>query len=175
MIELRIETVFSREEIASRIGALGERLDSELPADPLFVSLLGGSVIFLADLLRAVENPVRYELVHVETTGGGDSNAPLSLHYPIPFQVKGEDVLLLKDVVTSGVPESYLVGQLRDHGAKSVKLCALVDMPGERRTEIEVDYRALTAERPGRLVGFGLKHRGQYGNLPYIGRLTAAG
>lgn len=175
MIEIRIESLFSAEDIASRVESLGQRLEAELPADPLFVSLLGGSVIFLADLLRAVERPVRYELLHVETSGGGDTGTPLTLHYPIPFQVEGESVVLLKDVVTSGVPESYLIDQLRTSGARQVLLCALVDMPGERRTEVAVDYRALTAERSGRLVGYGLKHRGQYGNLPYIGRLTAVG
>jgi hypoxanthine phosphoribosyltransferase len=172
MIEIRIEPLFSAEEIAQRIRELGRRLDRELPADPVIVSLLGGSVIFLADLLRAIERPVRYELVHVETSGGGD--APLALHYPIPFEVRGENVLLLKDVVTSGVTETYLMEQLRDQGAREVRLAALVDMPGERKTDLEVAYGALTAKRPGRLVGYGLKHQGQHGNLPYIGRLAAA-
>ena len=110
--------------------------------------------------------------MHVETSGGGDR--PLALHYPIPFDVAGERVLLLKDVVTSGVTEAYLMEQLRDQGAEEVRLAALVDMPSERRTQLDTDYSALTAQRPGRLVGYGLKHDGQYGNLPYIGRLAAA-
>ena len=173
MIEIRIEPVFSAAEIANRIHELGRRLDAELPPDPLLVSLLDGSVIFLADLLRAIERPVRYQLLHVETSGGGDR--PLAIHWPIPFEVRGETVLLLKDVVTSGVTETYLMEQLRDQGAREVRLAALVDMPGERRTELETDYSALTAQRPGRLVGYGLKHHGQHGNLPYIGRLAAAG
>jgi hypoxanthine-guanine phosphoribosyltransferase len=63
--------------------------------------------------------------------------------------------------------------QLRDQGAREVRLAALVDMPGERKTDLEVAYGALTAKRPGRLVGYGLKHQGQHGNLPYIGRLAA--
>jgi len=170
MIEIHVESLFSASEIANRVRELGRRLTEELPADPLLVSLLGGSVIFLADLVRAIERPVRYELIQVETSGGGDR--PLTLHYPIPFEVKGERLLLLKDVVTSGITEAYLIEQLLGQGAREVQLAALVDMPSERRTDIEVAYQALTAQRPGRLVGYGLKHQGNHGNLPFIGRLT---
>lgn len=172
MIEIRVETVFSAEEIHRRVRELGQRLDRELPGDPLLVSLLGGSVIFLADLVRAIPRPVRYEFIHVEATGSGEG--PRSLHFPVPFAVAGESVVLLKDVVTTGITEVYLVDQLRNQGAREVKLAALVDIPGERRTDVEPDYAVLTAERPGRLVGYGLKHRGRHGNLPYVGRLAAA-
>lgn len=172
MIEIRIDPVFSPEEIARRVRELGSQLAAELPADPLLVSLLGGSVIFLADLVRAVDRPVRYEFIHVETSGGGDEATPLSLQYPVPFAVDDESVLLLKDVVSSGVTETYLMEQLRDQGARDVRLAALVDLPGERKTDLEVDYRAFTSKRPGRLVGYGLKHKGSHGNLPFIGRLA---
>jgi hypoxanthine phosphoribosyltransferase len=169
-----IQPVFSRAEIAERVGVLGRRLGGELPADALLVSLLGGSVIFLADLVRAIDRPVRYEFIHVETSGGTDDASPLQLQYPIPFAVQGADVLLLKDVVTSGVTETYLMQQLHDHGAERVRLAALVDIPDERKTDVRPDYRVFTAERQGTLVGYGLKHGGGYGNLPYIGRLTGS-
>ena len=171
MIEIRVETVFSADEIARRVRELGAQLDGELSSDPLLVSLLGGSVIFLADLVRSIPRPVRYEFIHVETSGGDDE--PLALHFPVPFAVAGESVVLLKDVVTTGVTEEYLLGQLRSQGAKQVRLAALVDIPSERKTEVGVDYAVLTSERAGRLVGYGLKHRGRHGNLPYIGRLAA--
>lgn len=167
-----IQPVFSRAEIAERVGVLGRRLGRELPADALLVSLLGGSVIFLADLVRAIDRPVHYEFIHVETSGGEDAATPLALQWPIPFSVTGADVLLLKDVVTSGVTETYLMQQLSDHGAARVRLAALVDIPAERKTDLAADYRVFTAERTGTLVGYGLKHAGGYGNLPYIGRLV---
>lgn len=172
MSELHIEPVFTRDEIARRIFDLGERLAAELPPDPLLVSLLGGSVIFLADLVRAIDRPLRYEFIHVDSSGGGDGDSPLDLHYPIPFSVAGDSVLLLKDVVHSGVTETYLIEQLRDQGAEQVRLAALIDIPGERKTALETDYRVFDAERSGKLVGYGLKHDGGHGNLPFIGRVV---
>jgi hypoxanthine phosphoribosyltransferase len=169
-----VEPVFSAGEIAARIAELGRRLTAELPDDALLVSLLGGSVIFLADLVRAIDRPLRYELLHVEASGEGDEESVLALHYPMPFSVAGQSVLLLKDVVSTGVVESYLLSQLRSHGAREVRLAALVDIPVERKTEIEADYHAFQTERHGVLVGYGLKHAGGHGNLPFIGQLPAA-
>ncbi len=168
-----IDSVYPATEIADRVGDLGRRLAAELPDDPLIVSLLGGSVFFLADLVRAIDRPVRYEFIHVERSGAGDGGSVLALLFPIAFSVAGESVLLLKDVVASGVVESYLLAQLRDHGAADVRLAALIDLPDERNTQVGVDYAVFSTGRgPGRLVGYGLKDHGAHGNLPYIGRLA---
>jgi len=172
-----VEPLYGAETIAREVAALGERLDRELPADVLIVSLVSGSAIFLADLVRSIPRPVRYELLHVETgvgspEAGGDQGSLLSLHYPVDFSVEGESLLLLKDVVASGVIEAYLVGQLREQGAREVRIAALVDKPEDRKTDLEVDYRVFSDSGPGTLVGYGLKHRGGHGNLPYIGLLT---
>lgn len=171
----RVDVVWTAEEISGRVRGLGRRLATELPADPLLVSLLGGSVIFLADLVRAVDRPVRYEFIHVETSGGRQADQPLALHYPMPFSVDREDVVLLKDVVASGIPEAYLLEQLHQHGAKRVWLAALVDLEDQRKADVTADFRAFAAERAGTLVGYGLKYEGKYGNLPYVGRLDDEG
>ena len=168
----RVDVVWTAEEIADRVRDLGRRLATELPPDPLLVSLLGGSVIFLADLVRAVDRPVRYEFIHVETSGGRKAGQPLALHYPIPFSVTDEEVVLLKDVVASGIPEAYLLDQMRQHGARRVWVAALVDLEDQRKADVAVDFRAFDAERAGTLVGYGLKFEGRYGNLPYVGRLA---
>jgi hypoxanthine phosphoribosyltransferase len=172
-----IEPLYAAETIAREVAALGERLDRELPADVLLVSLVDGSLIFLADLVRSIPRSVRYELLHVGSglgspEAGGDEGALLTLHYPVDFSVRGESLLLLKDVVASGVIETYLVGQLRRQGAREVRIAALVDKPEERKTDLEVDYEVFSDSGPGTLVGYGLKYRGSHGNLPYIGLLT---
>ncbi|HSS75792.1 MAG TPA: hypothetical protein VLV54_03520, partial [Thermoanaerobaculia bacterium] len=95
----------------------------------------------------------------------------LRIEYPIPIEIGGQSVLVLKDVVSSGVTEPYLEQQLRDHGAKEVRFAALIDMPDERKTAFDLHYSALTTHRKGLLVGYGLKHEGRFGNLPYVGRL----
>jgi hypoxanthine phosphoribosyltransferase len=172
----RVEIVFDTQEIESAVLSLGRRLRDDFAGhDPLLLSLLGGSVIFLADLVRAYEDPVRYEFVDVGYTHSrGAPSYPdselLAIHYPIPVDLAGQQVLVVKDVVSSGVTETYLAGQFRDKGADSVRFVALIDLPEERKTELDVDYHAFSPERSAPLVGYGLKHDGRYGNLPYVGR-----
>jgi hypoxanthine phosphoribosyltransferase len=175
-----IEPLFDAETIRSSVAELGRRIAAELGGeDPLLVALLGGSVIFLADLVRAIEQPVRYELIDVAyrvdaaagAAGEEGGDEVMSIQYPIPIDIAGQSVLVLKDVVSSAVTEPYLEQQLRDHGARQVRFAALIDMPDERKTAFDLQYSALTTHRRGLLVGYGLKHQGLYGNLPYVGRL----
>jgi len=171
-----VEPLFDAETVRDSVAALGRQLGAELgDEDPLLVALLGGSVIFLADLVRAIERPVRFEFVdvayHVDAAGS-EGDDVLSIRYPIPIDIAGQSVLVLKDVVSSAVTEPYLEQQLRDHGAREVRFAALIDMPDERKTAFDLQYRALTTHRHGLLVGYGLKHQGRYGNLPYVGRLA---
>jgi hypoxanthine phosphoribosyltransferase len=171
-----IELIFPADEIEREVLELGRRLHADhAERDPIFLSLVGGSVIFLADLVRAYDGPARFELLHVGYRHPEVAAAELmEIHYPIPVDLDGQHVLVVKDVVTSGVTETYLAEQLQQKGAASVGFVALIDMPESRKTELEVDYRAFSLERSGPLVGYGLKHDGRFGNLPYIGRYREA-
>jgi hypoxanthine phosphoribosyltransferase len=183
-----IEPLFDSEALRTQVAALGRKLDEDLAGEePLLLGLLGGSLIFLADLVRSIERPVRFELIHVGYQQGqqgqkGDAPAAaevdaegepevLEIHYPLPVDVEGRSVVVVKDVVGSGVTEPYLEQQLRDRGARSVRFAALIDRPTERKTPFELHYQAFITSEPGLLVGYGLKHEGRYGNLPYVGRL----
>jgi hypoxanthine phosphoribosyltransferase len=207
-----IEPLFSAEAVRDGVSALGRRLAEELGGeDPLLVALLDGSVIFLADLVRAIEQPVRFELIHVGYSAGvtvpmegpdgtardGDEEDPsarvagiagvtdavdsdglLQIHYPLPLDITGQSVVVIKDVVSSGVTEPYLAQQLRDRGARAVRFAALIDLPDERKTEFELDYSVFQsrhARSRGVLVGYGLKQAGRFGNLPYVGLLPEGG
>jgi hypoxanthine phosphoribosyltransferase len=176
-LPLTIEPLFDAGTVRDSVAALGRQLGAELgKEDPLLIALLSGSVIFLADLVRAIEVPVRFEFIdvdyRVDTAAGEEGSELLSIRYPIPIEIAGQSVLVLKDVVASAVTEPYLEQQIRDHGAREVRFAALIDMPDERKTAFDLHYRALTTHRHGLLVGYGLKHQGRYGNLPYVGRLT---
>ena len=169
-----IEPLFDAEALRASVGELGRRITEELADDdPLLVALLGGSVIFLADLVRAIEKPVRFEFIQVGLEGAAASADPgvTQIRYPLPLDVAGQSVLVLKDVVSSGVTEPYLEQQLRDHGAREVRFAALIDIPDERKTAFEVSYAAFRTGRQGVLVGYGLKQDARHGNLPYVGRL----
>lgn len=169
-----IEPLFDAEALRKSIQELGRRINGEMGDDePLLVALLGGSVIFLADLVRAIERPVRFEFIQVGSgrAGSGEEPGVTEIRYPLPLDVAGQSVLVLKDVVSSGVTEPYLEQQLRDHGAREVRFAALIDIPDERKTAFEVTYAAFRTGRQGVLVGYGLKQDARYGNLPYVGRL----
>ncbi|HEY0555887.1 MAG TPA: phosphoribosyltransferase family protein [Thermoanaerobaculia bacterium] len=172
-----IETLFAAEEVRDAVAALGRRIDEEIGGeDLLLIALLGGSVIFLADLVRAIPRPVRYEFIdvayRVSPAATEETDEVLRIEYPIPVDISGRSVLVLKDVVASGVTEPYLEQQLRDHGAAQVRFAALIDLPDERKTAFDLQYRALTSHRHGVLVGYGLKADGLYGNLAYVGRMA---
>lgn len=178
-----IEPLFDAEALRASVGELGRRITEELADDdPLLVALLGGSVIFLADLVRAIEKPVRFEFIQVGLEGAADSARTgemgdigvTQIRYPLPLDVAGQSVLVLKDVVSSGVTEPYLEQQLRDHGAREVRFAALIDIPDERKTAFEVSYAAFRTGRQGVLVGYGLKQDARYGNLPYVGRIRGS-
>lgn len=171
-----IEPLFDADTVRDSVAALGRQIAAELgDEDPLLIALLGGSVIFLADLVRAIERPVRFEFIDVAyrvDPSAGEAEGLMSIRYPIPIDIAGQSVLVLKDVVSSAVTEPYLEQQLRDHGARQVRFAALIDMPDERKTAFDLQYRALVTHRHGLLVGYGLKHQGLFGNLPYVGRLA---
>ncbi len=164
-----IEVLFDAASVRDRVSELGRQIESEIGSeDPLLVGLLEGSVIFLSDLVRAIPSPVRFELIQVHS---GEDSGVIRIEYPIPVDIAGQSVVVVKDVVASGVTEPYLGQQLRDHGARQVRFATLVDLPDERKTDFRPDYTAFSTTRRGVLVGYGLKHMGRYGNLASVGRV----
>jgi hypoxanthine phosphoribosyltransferase len=117
--------------------------------------------------VRAIGKPIRYEFIHV---GAEEESGVMQIQYPIPLDIAGQSVLVIKDVVASGVTEPYLEQQLRNHGAREVRFAALIDIPDDRKTGFEVSYSVFSTPRQGVLVGYGLKRDGRYGNLPYVTR-----
>lgn len=142
--------------------------------DPLFVCLYNGSVMFLADFFRAIRTPVRYEFIQVVFTTDQADAVTQQIQYPLNMDLREKDIVVLRDIVASGVIETYLQTQFMMQGARSVRFVALIDIPAERKTDFVPDHTALTMGRDGVLVGFGLKHRGEYGNLPYLGQIDPA-
>lgn len=169
-----VDLLHDAERIGRRICQLGSEVRTALAAeDPILVSLLSGSVIFLADLVRAVEAPLRFEFMQVSySSADGAEDDVLEIEYPLPVDIGGQSILLIKDVVASGIIETYLIQQLRERGAREIRFAALIDLPDERKTALSVDFCAFSEQKAGAFVGYGLKHKGRYGNLPYIGRLT---
>lgn len=163
---------YSAAEIERRIHELAAEIrkdagDSEI----LLIGILKGAAVFLTDLMRALPGPVRYEFIDVIRDIADTSVAEaMEIDFLTHFDMRGKQVYLMKDVVTTGVIENYLMTQLRQKNPAHLKLVALIDRPTQRTVEISVDFRAFQADE-GTFVGYGLEMKGQWANLPWIGTI----
>lgn len=169
---MKVKPAFSAEEIATRIRALGTEIRHDAgPGEIFLLGVLKGASCFLADLVRAIPGDVTYGFIDVvrDIADAETANA-LEIDYFSFIDIGGRNVYLLKDVVSTGVIESYLMAQLRQRKPKTLKLVALLDRPDVRTVDLTADYRMFEVE-DGSFVGYGLELQGRHGNLPYIARL----
>jgi hypoxanthine phosphoribosyltransferase len=163
------ERRFEVERIAARIAEVARRLDEDFRDEPLVIlSILKGAAFFAADLARQMRTPVSLEYINVRRAEGDEI---LQIDFATGFDVTGKPVVLLKDVVNTGVIETYLSDQLRGGGVRSIRFAAIVDKPHERKTDLAVDYPLFTSEG-GTFVGYGMEYRGRYASLPYVAEVS---
>lgn len=169
---VNIEQMFSSQEIARRIAEVGAEFRSAAGEEEVFIlGILKGTICFAADLLRATPGPVSYGFVDViRDVLDTETAAALEIDFLSFTGITGRNVFLLKDVVSSGVIETYLLSQLRMHEPKTLHLVALLDRPDLRTADLKADYRLFEAGA-GSFVGYGLESDNHHGNLPYIGRI----
>jgi hypoxanthine phosphoribosyltransferase len=166
-----IEQVFTPEAIASRMRELGGELRHDCGGEIFLLGILKGASFFLADLMRTIEGPVAYGFVDViRDVADTTTAAALQIDYLSHTNVAGRNVYVLKDVVSTGIIESYLLSQFRLHKPAKVKLVALLDRPELRTIDLQVDYRVFEVTT-GTYVGYGLEIDDRFGNLPWIGRV----
>lgn len=169
MNEAPLAVRFEADRIAARIAEVAARLDADFKDEaPILISILKGAAFLTADLARRMRGPASCEYISVRREEGSDEI--VQIDFATGFAVTGRAVVLLKDVVNTGVIETYLSEHLRAGGARSIRVAAIVDKPLERRTDIAVDYALFTAES-GTFVGYGMERAGRYGTLPYVGEL----
>ena len=164
--------MFSKEQLQTRIAELAAQLDSEYAGKtPLMVGILKGSVMFYADLLRAMTIPVEMDFMAISSYGAGSkSSGEVKLIKDLDRKIEGRDVIIVEDIVDSGMSMSYLKDNLRTRGPASLKLLTLLDKPERRRVELQADYIGFTIPDEF-VVGYGLDYAEKYRNLPYIGVL----
>jgi hypoxanthine phosphoribosyltransferase len=162
-----MEKRFESRRIAERVEAVASAVGRDLRERPLVVvSILKGSAFFLADLARLLPGPFACEYLHVRRAEG--AHDVVQIDFTTGFQVQGRHVLLLKDVVHTGVIETYLMDQLRGEGASSVRLAAIVDKPLDRKTSVVVDFSLFSTQEGGLFAGYGMEHEGLHAHLPDI-------
>lgn len=165
----KITKIFSAREIEQRVAALAAELRDDAGEAPLFLlGILKGASCFLPDLLRRIPGEAGYGFINVvRDVADTEVAAAMEIDFMSWIDLRGRNVYVIKDVVSTGVIESYLLAQLRQKHPTSLKLVALIDKPDARTVDLTVDFRAFEAG-DGAYAGYGLEIDGRHGNLPYI-------
>jgi hypoxanthine phosphoribosyltransferase len=171
-----VRTLISAADLDRRVVALATTIqrdyeDAALLADDpplLVVGVLKGAVFFLADLLKHLTLPLALDFVQAASYGaGGAVRGELTLRKDLDLPVAGRHVLLVEDIVDSGHTLAKLIDLLRSRGARSVRVCALLDKSAARQVDVTIDYRGFVIDNLF-VVGYGLDHDERWRNLPYI-------
>ena len=166
------EVLFSEEKIASIVRNMGRQISEDYVGKNLFmVSVLKGSLVFMADLMRAVTIPCSIDFLSVSSYGNGTaSSGEVRILKDLDCSMEGKDLLIVEDILDSGMTLSFLLKTLSARNPASIRLCTFLDKPERRRVDIRPDY--VGAEVPDKfIVGYGLDYAEKYRNLPYIGVL----
>jgi len=163
------EALVTQEDLQRRVRELGEQISRDYDGKDLFlVGVLKGAVFFLSDLMRAIEVPCEVDFMAVASYGSStDSSGVVRILKDLDATIEGKDVLIVEDIIDSGLTLSYLLRTLRAREPRSLEVCALLTKPERREVDLPIRYTGF--EIPNKFViGYGLDHAERYRNLPYV-------
>ena len=165
--------LLTREEIAAKVRELGQQITRDYAGkEPVLVCILKGAVVFFTDLIREIDLPMQIDFMAISSYGSSTkSTGVVKLVKDLDRDVSGRDVLVVEDIVDSGMTLSYIKSELQHRGASSVRIATLLDKPARRRVDLKVEYSCF--EIPDAfVVGYGLDYDEKYRNLPDVGILA---
>ena len=168
-----LEVLISAEQIRARIQELAAQIDSDYPQGPVYlIAILKGACFFLADLARAMKTPARIEFIGISSYGKGKSTSgEVKLTKDLDVSVEGYDIVIVEDIVDSGVTLSYLLKIFAQRKPRSLRIASLLDKPERRQRPVEVHYVGFKI--PDKfVVGYGLDYAEDYRNLKDVCVLT---
>jgi hypoxanthine phosphoribosyltransferase len=166
------EILIDEATLSAKVAELGARITEDYhDRQVTLVSVLKGALPFMADLMRSIRLPVRIDLMEVSSYGAAtETSGQVRILKDLSSSIEGRDVLIVEDIIDTGLTLNYLTEYLRGKDPRSLRICALLDKPARRLVEIDIAYRGF--EIPDRFViGYGLDYGEVYRNLPYIGVL----
>ena len=166
----KLKQVLSPEKIQKKVKELAEKIENDFKGEPLvFIGTLKGAFIFLADLVRNIKNsPVEIDFIRAKSYGMSDtSSEEVIITKDVELSLEGKNVILVEDIVDTGITLKFLKEHLKLHNPKIVKICALIDKKERRKEEVELDYVGFVIEK-GFLVGYGLDFAEKYRYLPGV-------
>ena len=167
-----LKVLLSEDDIAARVAEIGAQISRDYAGKRLvMVSVLKGSVVFMADLMRAVTVPAEIDFMCVSSYGSGvKTSGVVKIIKDLDNDLAGMDLLLVEDILDSGMTLEYIKKLLLGRNPNSIKICTLLDKPERRKADVAADYKGF--EVPDEfVVGYGLDYAEKYRNLPYIGVL----
>jgi hypoxanthine phosphoribosyltransferase len=167
----RVDVLLSEEAIAVRVKELGRAITRDYAGRKVtLVAVLKGSFVFLADLVRAIDLPVAVEFIAISSYQGTKTTGVVQITSDLTRDVQGEDVLVVEDIVDTGLTMRYLLENLATRRPASLRVCAFLEKPARAQVKIAIDYKGF--EIPDEfVVGYGLDCDGRLRNLPYLGIL----
>ncbi len=168
-MEINRRLVVSREDIDRRVKELGAQLSRDYAGrDLVMIGILKGVFIFLADLVRAINFPVQVDFVRLASYGSGaETSGEVRITKDVDLTLKGRDVVIVEDIMDSGLTLDFLRQHLNRRQPRSLKICCLIDKKERRQVEVPLDYVGFTVEH-GFLVGYGLDFSENFRTLPEI-------
>ncbi len=164
--------LYTEEELSRRVKELGAQIAADYAGrQPMLISVLRGSYIFMADLTRAIDLDVTVDFMAVSSYGAGTvSSGQVEIKKDLSDSIEGRDLIVVEDILDSGNTLYYLMDVLRARRPASIRVCALMDKPERRTKPITADYAGFTIP-DAFIVGYGLDYAERYRNLPYVGVL----
>lgn len=164
--------LYTEEELSRRVKELGAQIAADYAGrQPMLISVLRGSYIFMADLTRAIDLDVTVDFMAVSSYGAGTvSSGQVEIKKDLSDSIEGRDLIIVEDILDSGNTLYYLMDVLRARRPASIRVCALMDKPERRTKPITADYAGFTIP-DAFIVGYGLDYAERYRNLPYVGVL----
>ena len=167
-----LKTLVSEQELKDKVFALGAQISKDYEGRPLLlVSVLKGSIVFMADLMRAITIPARIDFMSVSSYGSGTKSlGVVKIIKDLDLNIEGYDLLIVEDILDSGNTLSYLKENLASRAPRSIRICTLLDKPERRTADVKADYVGFQVPDEF-VVGYGLDYNEKYRNLPFIGVL----
>lgn len=168
-MEPKLSLLFAKDEIAAAVSRLAAEINRDYRhKNPLLIAVLKGSFVFMADLVRHLDFPLEVEFVRLSSYGRGtESSGRVRMAPGAPSQIKGRHVLVIEDIIDTGLTAAFLLDYLRRKKPASLKLCSLTDKQERRRVMVNIDYKGLTV--PDKfIVGYGIDCDEMFRHLPDI-------
>lgn len=166
----KVKVMISAEEIAKKVDELADRINRDYEGQSvIIIGVLKGSFMFLSDLVKRITLPAEVYFIEASSYGSGtQTTGVVKISKDVDRDLNGENVIIVEDIIDTGITMDKVMELLRMRGAKSVKLCACLSKPDRRKVDVKIDY--LGFEVPDEFViGYGLDVDEKYRNLPYIG------